>query len=164
MKKLVVYYSLTGNTRKVAEAIYEVLSEPKTIKPLSEVQTVDDYDLIFIGFPVHSHSLPYRVENFLKNLPSGKKLALFMTHGSIPGTRLSQEAMEQALVLSGKNRVLGTFSCRGKVSPQALEVLSKSPEHQLWAEMAITAATHPDEHDIEDARTFARLVLAEAGQ
>lgn len=164
MKKLVTYYSLTGNTRQVAEAIYEVLPEPKTIKPLKEVQDVNDFDLIFIGFPVHSHSLPFPVENFLKSLPSGKKIALFMTHGSIPGTRLSLEAMEQALVLSGKNKVLGTFSCRGKVSPQALEVLGKSPEHELWTEMAVTAASHPDRHDLEDARTFARLILSEANQ
>jgi flavodoxin len=164
MKKLVVYYSLTGNTKKVAEAIYEVLPEPKSLKPLAEVQNVDDYDLIFIGFPVHSHSLPYKVETFLKNLPSGKKIALFMTHGSIPGTRLSLEAMEQALVLTGQNKVLGTFSCRGKVSPQALEILGKSPEHELWTEMAVTAASHPDQHDLEDAKTFARLVMTEASQ
>jgi len=164
MKKLVVYYSLTGNTKKVAEAIYEVLPEPKSLKPLAEVQNVDDYDLIFIGFPVHSHSLPYKVETFLKNLPSGKKIALFMTHGSIPGTRLSLEAMEQALVLTGQNKVLGTFSCRGKVSPQALEILGKSPEHEFWTEMAVTAASHPDQHDLEDAKTFARLVMTEASQ
>ncbi|MBC7364931.1 MAG: hypothetical protein H5U07_10415 [Candidatus Aminicenantes bacterium] len=164
MKKLVAYYSLTGNTKKVAEAIYEVLPEPKSLTPLTEVQNVDDFDLIFIGFPVHSHSLPYKVEAFLKNLPSGKKIALFMTHGSIPGTRLSMEAMEQALVLSGGNKVLGSFSCRGKVSPQALEVLGKSPEHELWTEMAVTAASHPDRHDLEDAKTFARLVMLEANQ
>ncbi|MCI4444765.1 MAG: hypothetical protein JHC32_01925, partial [Candidatus Aminicenantes bacterium] len=138
--------------------------EPKIIKPLTEVQTVDDYDLIFIGFPVHAHSLPYKVETFLKNLPPAKKIALFMTHGSIPGTRLSLEALEPALVLSGKNKVLGTFSCRGKVSPQALEVLGKSPEHELWTEMAVTASSHPDRHDLEDARTFARFIMTEASQ
>jgi len=59
-------------------------------------------DLVFIGFPVHSHSVPYRLENFLRHLPAGQKIAIFMTHGSIPGTRLSREALEEALILAGK--------------------------------------------------------------
>ncbi|MGB4705114.1 MAG: flavodoxin family protein [Candidatus Saccharicenans sp.] len=164
MKILVTYYSLTGNTRKVAEAIHQALPEPKELKPLSEVAGVTDYALVFVGFPVHSHSVPAKVESFLKSLPAGLKTALFMTHGSISGSRLSREAMEQALVLAGHTRILGTFSCRGKVSPQAMEILGRSPEHELWAEMAVTARNHPDENDLEDARAFARWILSLARQ
>jgi flavodoxin len=164
MQILVAYYSLTGNTRMVAEAISEALPEPKELRPLTEVSSVEGYDLIFNGFPVHSHSVPYQVEPFLKNLPAGKKTALFLTHGSIPGTRLSRQASEEAMILTGKTRILGTFMCRGKVSSQAMEVLSKSPEHKLWVEMAVTARTHPDKNDLEDARTFARWILSLASQ
>lgn len=164
MRIVVAYYSLTGNTRMVAEAIYEVLPHQKELKPLTEVDSVEDCDLIFIGFPVQSHSVPYLVEPFLKNLPEGNKVALFLTHGSLPDTRLSREALEQAMILAGKTRILGSFACRGKVSPQAMEVLGKSPEHKLWAEMAVTARTHPDKNDLEDARTFARWVLSLANQ
>jgi len=164
MNILVTFYSLTGNTRMVAEAIFQVLPEPKELKPLSEVSTVENQDLIFIGFPVHSHSVPNKVEDFLKKLPPGKKIALFMTHSSIAGTRLSREAMEQALILANRSKILGTFSCRGKVSPQAMEVLGKSPEHELWTEMAVTARAHPDQHDLEDARSFARWIVSLAFQ
>jgi len=160
MRILVAYYSLTGNTRMVAEAIYGVLPEHKELKPLTEVNSVGDFDLLFIGFPVHSHSVPYRVEPFLKDLPAGKKVAIFLTYGSLPGTRLSREALEQAMILASKTRILGTFACRGKVSPQAIEVLGKSPEHELWAEMAVTARTHPDKNDLEDARSFARWIVS----
>ena len=31
-------------------------------------------------------------------------------------------------------------------------------EHEAWADMAATAATHPDESDLEDARSFARWI------
>ncbi|MCK7511870.1 MAG: HAMP domain-containing protein [Desulfobacterales bacterium] len=55
-------------------------------------------------------------------------------------------------------RLVGTFSCRGKVSMKALEVLMQSPEHEAWADMAASAATHPDESDLEDARAFARWI------
>ncbi len=164
MRILVTYHSLTGNTRLVAEAIYEALPEPKELKPISQVTDLSGYDLVFIGFPVQSHSVPARMESFLKSLPVGLKTALFMTHGSIPGTRLAREALEQAQILAGQTRLLGTFACRGKVSEQALEILSRSPEHELWTEMAVTARNHPDQHDLEDARTFARWVVSLARQ
>jgi len=159
MKKiLVTYFSRTGNTKKVAEAIYQSLEDDKEIKPIEEGLDLQPYHLIFVGFPVHSHSVPYKVEQFLKKIPPDKKIAFFSTHGSLNGHRLSQEALEHATVLASKAKVLGTFSCRGKLSFEALEVLAKSPEHQEWTEMASSANTHPDEHDLADARAFAHEI------
>jgi len=156
---LVACFSLTGNTQKVAAAIFASLPEPKTMKPIAEVQSLAEHDLIFIGFPVHSHSVPIQVEKFLRSIPRGKKIALFSTHGSHAGSRLSREAIEHAVVVSSQAKLISTFSCRGKVSPQALEVLSRSPEHEAWTEMAVSARTHPNEHDLEDAGNFGRWVL-----
>lgn len=156
---LVAYYSLTGNTKKVATAIFEALPQPKTIKPISEVQRLDEYDLVFVGFPVQSHSVPYKAEKFLQSIPKGKKIALFSTHGSVTGSRLSREAIEHAVVVSSQAKLVSTFSCRGRVSPQAQEVLSRSPEHEAWVDMAASASTHPNEHDLADARAFAHWVL-----
>lgn len=157
-KVLVTYFSRTGNTRKIAEAIHGALGGDPDLLPMDKVKDLSPYGLLFIGFPVQSHSVPYKVEEFLKNVPAGKKIALFSTHGSLQGMRLSGEAIEYASVLVSKATLLGTFSCRGKVSMQALEVLSKSPEHEAWADMAATANTHPDEHDIADARAFATWI------
>ena len=158
-KVLVTYFSLTGNTEKIAEAIHGSIGQDKVILPIDKVEDMGPYSLIFIGFPVQSHSLPYKAEVFLKKVPAGKKIALFSTHGSLPGIRLSQEALEYASILVAKAKLLGTFACRGKVSMQALEVLSRSPEHEAWADMAASASTHPDAHDIADARAFAKWVL-----
>jgi flavodoxin len=157
-KTLVTYFSRTGNTRKVAEAIFEALDGDKTLKPIDEVPTLDEYSLVIIGFPVHSHSVPYPVEVFLKSIPPHKKIALFSTHGSLPGHRLSREAIEHAVILAAKAKVLGTFAVRGKLSLQALDALSKSPEHQEWAEMAASAGGHPNEVDLAEATTFARAM------
>jgi len=157
-KTLVTFYSRTGNTKKVAEAIYDTLDGDKTLKPIEEIQSIETTNLVFIGFPVQSHSVPYKVEEFLKKVPPNKKLALFCTHGSLTGGRLSREAIEHATILAAKARILGTFSCRGKVSLEALTALSKSPEHTVWTEMAASASTHPDESDLEDARSFARVI------
>jgi flavodoxin len=157
-KTLVTYFSRTGNTKKVAESVYEALDGDKTLKPIEDVVGLAEYDLVFIGFPVQSHSVPYKAEEFLKKIPPDKKIALFMTHGSLPGHRLSREAMEYAVVLASRAKVLGTFSCRGKLSPLALEHLEKSPEHQEWVEMAVSANTHPNETDLAEAKVFARFV------
>lgn len=156
---LIAYYSLTGNTEEVAAAIFGGLPEPKSMKRIADVRSLDEYDIIFIGFPVHSHSIPVPVEKFLRGIPKNKKIALFSTHGSHQGSRLSREAIEYAVVVSSQAKLISTFSCRGKVSPQALEVLGRSPEHEAWTEMAASARTHPNEHDLEDAANFARWVL-----
>ena len=158
-KTLVTYYSKTGNTKKVAESIYEALPEIKMIGPLDEVQETGEYQLTFVGFPVHSHSVPYRVEKFLMGLPKGKKIALFCTHGSLTGSRLSREAIEHAAVIASQAKIVSTFSCRGKVSQEALESLSRSPEHEAWADMAASSRAHPNEQDLEEARAFARWAL-----
>jgi flavodoxin len=163
-KILVTYLSQTGNTKRIAEAIFESLEGDKTIEPMDEVQEIEGYSLIFIGFPVHSHSVPVKTEGFLRNIPEGKKIALFSTHGSLPGGRLATEALEHAAVIASKAKVMGTFSCRGKVSMVALEVLSKSPEHKAWAEMAPSSQTHPDEGDLEDARSFAKQIITLSSQ
>lgn len=159
-KILVTYYSVTGNTKTIAEAIYEALPPPKEILSIGEAKDIDNYDLLFIGFPVHAHSVPYRVETFLRSLPPAKKIALFSTHGSHTGSRLSREALEHALALLPQENILGTFTCRGKVSFQAMESFKKLPEHQAWAVMAASAQTHPNQQDIEDAKSFAQWILA----
>jgi len=159
LKTLVTYFSLTGNTKKIAETVHETLEGEKEIKKIEESTDLNEYDLIFVGFPVHSHSVPFKVETFMKNIPQGKKIAFFSTHGSLSGSQLSREALEYAGVLASKAKVLGSFSCRGKVSPEVLEVLIKSPEHVAWAEMAPSARNHPDQNDLEDARAFARWIL-----
>ena len=163
-KTLVTYFSRTGNTKLVAEAIFGALAGDKTIKPMAEAGDLAPYQLIFAGFPVQTHSVPYSAEVLLKTIPEGKKVALFSTHGSVTGSRLSREALEYASVLVGRTQLLGTFSCRGKVSVKALEVLMQSPEHEAWADMAASAATHPDQSDLDDARAFARWIATLSSQ
>lgn len=159
MKTLVTYFSKSGNTKKVAEAIYESLEGDKALLPIDDVSELDSFSLVFIGYPVHAHSVPYKVENFLKKIPAGKKIALFSTHGSLSGHRLSREALEHAVVLASQARILGTYSCRGRIALEALEILNKSPEHQEWTEMAASANSHPNEIDLDEARVFARQML-----
>lgn len=158
-KILITYFTQTGNTKQIAEAIHSSMEEETEIMPVNEVDDMDAYDLIFIGFPVQTHSIPYSVKTLIESVPEGKTIAFFSTHGALTGSRLAREALEYATTLASGKKIIGTFSCRGKVSFQALEVLSQSPEHQAWVEMARSARTHPDAHDIAEAKSFAGWVM-----
>ncbi|MFW6131691.1 MAG: flavodoxin family protein [Candidatus Aminicenantaceae bacterium] len=161
LKILITYFSQTGNTESIAEVIYETITGEKTIKPIKNLEEneLESNDFIFIGFPVHSHSVPFPVESVLKKIPPNKKIAFFSTHGSLPGSKLSREALEYASVLTSKAKLIGSFTCRGKVSPESLEILEKSPEHKAWAYMAASAESHPDENDFADAASFAKWIM-----
>ena len=86
MKILVAYLSETGNTEKVAQEIFDSIpGEGKELLPLDVVPGTGDYDLIFCGFPVQVHSVPPKVETFIRTIPKGKKVAFLTTHGSLRG-------------------------------------------------------------------------------
>lgn len=157
-KALVAYYTQTGNTLRVAESIYEAIQGEKEIRPLDEIESLEGYNLVYIGFPIHNHGVPPKVRTFLKGIPKGMQIALFSTHGALTGSRLSREAIEQAAVLASGARLLGTYACRGRVPFSVLERLKESPEHKAWAEMAASARSHPDANDLEEAKVFAKWV------
>ena len=162
MKALVTYYSETGNTEKVARAIYDTIHFEKELKTVQEVQNAKGFDIIFCGFPVIAHSVPGKAASFLKGLPDGQKVAFFSTHGSLRGGQLPKQAYEHAVGLASKAKVLGHFGCRGQVKQKVIDELIKKIEHQAWAEEAQGAIGHPNEHDLADAEKFAAEMVAKA--
>jgi flavodoxin len=160
MKALVTYYSETGNTKKVAEAIFEAISIEKELKKVQEVEKAEGFDIIFYGFPVAAHSVPVKAAGFISGLPAGQKIAFFSTHGSLRGGQLPKQAFEHALGLAAKLKVLGNFGCRGEVSQKIIDALMNSPQHKAWAEEARGAIGHPDANDLADAKTFTEEMLA----
>ena len=163
MKALVTYYSQTGNTEKIARAIYETIYFEKEILAIRDVKNLQGYDIIFAGFPVQAHSVPAAFLPFFKKLPAGQDIALFCTHGSLRGGQLPKQAIEHAIGLASGARILGTFSVRGEVNPKVLDSLMNSPQNHVWAEEALGACGHPDEADLADAKEFTKSVLAKLG-
>ncbi len=90
MNVLVTYFSQSGNTEKIAKAIYEEAAQANKaeLKKLEDI-TPDDvagYDFIFIGSPLHSGSLAAPVKECLGLIQasSGQKIAGFITHLPLP--------------------------------------------------------------------------------
>jgi flavodoxin len=159
MKVLVTYFSKTGNTKKLAQAIYEgVEHSEKEIQSIKEAGDFGQYDLIFCGFPVHASSVPQKAADLLKKIPADCKTAIFATHGSLRGGQLAVTAFHHAASLV-RGKVIGTFGCRGKVEDAVLEALLSKPEHKAWVEEAQSAFGHPDAADLEDGKDFARRMV-----
>lgn len=77
MKIAVFYFSGTGNTRKVALAYkenFEVTGNECDLFELPLKQKVDitGYDLVGVGYPIHSFNAPQLVLQFAKSLPKVK--------------------------------------------------------------------------------------------
>ena len=70
-KAVVLYWSRTGNTKKVAYKVEEGLKEAGldvSLKTIDEAEEVDyfDYDLVCLGFPSYEWHTPKPVSDFLK--------------------------------------------------------------------------------------------------
>ncbi len=159
MRVLVTYYSDTGNTEKLARAIYDAIPYNREIKPVGETRDTEGFDLIFCGFPVHAHSVPPPSAKFIKTLPEGQHVVFFSTHGSRKGGPLPRQALEHAVGLAVKQKILGHFGCQGQVSENIMNVLREKPEHQAWIEEAEEASGHPNLNDLDDAKKFTLEML-----
>jgi flavodoxin I len=160
MNVLVAYYSQTGNTLKVAEAMFSAIHyHQKVLLPIDQVDDPAKYDLIFCGFPVQHHSIPAKITHFLQRIPSGKKIAFFATHGSLRGGEKAISAFYTAFSLTSGRTILGTFSCRGQVPFVLLNEWMENLHERSWAMEAQSANGHPDSADLEDAKTFVDLML-----
>jgi flavodoxin len=70
MKVLILYWTKTGNTRKVAEAIYKAIKTEGVevvIKMLEDAQEENlyNYDLVFLGAPSHMWQPPEPVKQYI---------------------------------------------------------------------------------------------------
>ena len=90
MRGLVVYYSQTGNTKKVAYSIHKGMSqlmEQCDIAPIKEIdpRVFYQYDLVGLGSPIWG-TTPDNVTRFIYSIPhsDGKHIFSFNTHGSLP--------------------------------------------------------------------------------
>jgi flavodoxin len=181
MKILVVYYSETGNTAKIAGAIHKVASyrgHTVCLKPIGDV-TVDalsTYDLVFLGSACHDADLARPVMQLLEQIPAspGFKLAGFVTHASYTpegGDRegkLHERWAAKCAFSFGKAcqkkgiDLLGYYGCMGAPSPPIEQFIHNTivTEAEEWERYLEEVRRHPDEADLQQAGEFAGQVLA----
>lgn len=151
MKIRIIYFSQTGNTRKVARAMAETLDQAghevdvRTLKKARPDET-SDCDLLGVGTPCFSSRAPAPVRRFLSSLPdlSGRSAFVFATSGGGPGRVL----FDQADIIRQKNAgILGGIIIRGECFHPFPEIKGRFPGR-------------PDPDDLAIAASFAALAAA----
>ncbi len=131
----VIYFSKSGNTKKIAEAIAEELSCP--ISSIND-PIEDTIDVLFLGAYAHNFGLHKDMISFIENLDVSKikKIALFSTSWLVENVNA-----QMAELLKNKD----------------VEVFSK--DFYSKGKFLVFNSSHPNEDDIIDAQKFARDIM-----
>ncbi|MGD9332877.1 MAG: flavodoxin family protein [Desulfobacterales bacterium] len=153
MKSLVVYSSQTGNTLKLAQAVYAALPGEKEMVTVAEAPEPEGYDCIAVGFWLQAGKPDAKTAAYLQKV-NNTPLFLFATHGAAADSAHARNAMASAQSLAADAKFLGSFNCPGEVNPKVLEKIRNKDPQPPWIAAAGEAVGHPDAEDL------ARLVEA----
>jgi flavodoxin len=106
MKTCILYFSRTGNTKLMAQAIADSVKAPAFDIASSQPSVVENYELIIIGTPVEGSSPAKETKEFVERLPKGegKKTILFCTYRIWKGSAL--KILQSELASKGYENVL----------------------------------------------------------
>lgn len=161
MRILVVYSSRTGNTEKIAKAVFNAVPEPKEIFRVEDAPSPNLYDFIAIGFWVDRGTVDEKAQEYMKTL-NGKKVGIFATLGAYPNSAHAHEVLNRARDILDGNKVLGDFICQGKIDPNILDKMIGDGVHTMTTERMARikeAKTHPNETDCRSAQNAFREML-----
>jgi len=134
----VIYYSLTGNTRKVAEAIATELGV--AAENVKTKDTLAEDSFVFLGAGLYGPLRGWGLKRFIEsNDFHGRKVALFGTSGAGQGKELG--ALEELVTAKGAE-IAGRFFCSGEF-------------------LFLVNRKHPNSRDLGNARSFAREMAKE---
>ena len=162
MKTLVAYLSKTGNTRKVAEAIYGEIEGEKELKHIDDVERLDGYDVSFLGFPIHQMGPDKKEKKLLeKHCTGGNNVVLFITHAAPEDSPDLPPMLDKFRQAACGANIIDMFDCQGELDKTTKRIMSVLPNARLrnWAKID-NSQGQPDESRIERARAFSRDVMS----
>jgi flavodoxin len=165
MNVLVAYLSRTGNTKKVAEAIFEGIPGEKEIKAIDTVASLEGYDVAFLGFPIHQMGPDKKTVRLLEKLCiAGRDVVLFITHASPEDGPDLPPWLEKFKQAAARANLVGFFNCQGELDKTTKRILSIMPnaKFRMWARMD-NSQGQPDKARLDRARAFARDTMAKLG-
>ena len=168
MKILITYFTQSGNTKKLAESIFEgCLNEDAKIKSIDEIdpQSLKNYDLVFLGSGIYAsrvHKSLGELINKAQELPPN--FAFFCSHASLDNYQDGFKVVKRKLGKTDSN-IIDIFDCMGdniglpeSTRKDMLERLppeqrKKAEEHQQRLK------GHPNADDLENVRKFAQSLI-----
>lgn len=163
MKTLVTYLSMTGNTKKIADRVFNNLAGEKKIYEVDKVENHDNFDLIILAFPILNFGIPKQVENFIMNIESGKKAALCITHAMGEKNPMLKDLLKTCSDAAEKLDLIDTFSCRGELSEEVASFLKKhdNPQMRAFGDSRPETMGYPKKADLDNATAFAHKLNKE---
>ncbi len=153
LKGIVVYYSATGSTAKVAKAIHRGMKTAIDcdIAPINKIdpKKMSEYDVIAVGGPIWFYRETANLKLFIYNMPkmTGKLCVPFCSHGSEPSGyffSISRTILQKGLTIIGWNDWYGSVF------------------HVLHMPKPYVTDGHPDHIDIEEAEAFGKSMADRA--
>lgn len=155
MNTLITYSSKTGNTKRLAEGIYKNIAlDNVTIKPIHEVEDLEAYETILVGYWVDKGRPNQEAAEFMEKI-RGKRVGIFTTLGAYPDTQHGWDSLVNGEALVKEhNEVLGRYICQGAIDEKLIAFFRKlgsdnphaiTPEKLKRYEIA---KQHPNEADM----------------
>ena len=155
----IVFSSLTGNTRYLADALKAALPKDRCDYFGEICETLPDSEVIYLGFWTDKGVADSRALELLKKLKN-KKIFLFGTAGFGGSDEYFEKILSKTKeTVDESNTVIGEYMCQGKM-PQTVRdrymKMKAQPEHPANIDALIEnfdrALSHPDEDDLERLR------------
>ena len=167
MKCAIIYSSMTGNTKLLADGVYRQLDELVPIYTVKDKIDLDAYDTLCLGYWIKKGGCDKATKKLWDNIHD-KKIVLFGTMGVNPDSEVGQQQVEKIeRLLADRNQILGHFVCSGKMEAEQLALckekiaasLDNPPAIQAQLDNADYAANHPDKMDILELQRLIHEVL-----
>ena len=152
----ILFSSMTGNTKELADAIREILPE-ETLDYFGLCKDADPQsEILYIGFWTDKGTADEATTTLLKSLRN-KKIFLFGTAGFGGSEEYYQKVLHNVREkIDPSNQIVGEYMCQGKM-PMAMREryvkMKENPEHPANLDLLIQnfdrALSHPDSEDLE---------------
>lgn len=156
----IIYASKTGNTQKVAEAIFTSLPYEKVIAKTSGDIDITTFDIILIGYWCYRGFMDPLSLALVKKI-QGKKVGAFGTAGVYPDSPAGVKCRNRIKeIISQNNIFIGDFLCQGKIPEERTlkrMMLPKNDSHYLDEEgikRHLESRKHPNEVDLKQAQNY----------
>lgn len=165
MKLAIIYKSLTGNTKMVADAIAAGIKDAEIVYAGEPTEGIEA-DFYLIGTWIDKGSCTKEIAEFLGTLEE-KRIAIFATAG-FGGSKEYYDALAERIKaqISVSNKIIGQFFCQGKmpmsVRERYVSMMQANPEDKNL-EVSIRnfdeALSHPDMADLQAAVDWAAEMI-----
>lgn len=166
MNIAIIYSSITGNTKLIAETIKDELKNENIVYFGNATEKMPLADIYIVGSWTDKGNASEDIIEFISKIQN-KKIAYFGTAGYGGSEDYYAKLLERIKGnIDSSNKILGYFYCQGKMPMQVREryvkMITQNPEDanlKVSIENFDEALSHPDEHDLNNVRDWIKSII-----